>query len=176
MRIELLTISYKALLIAGILLLIAFILVCVFLLSDWWKGVTMQKGNRRKWHLQDESLSEGVTASSEEEDTVNEAQGLEEEEEAVTPEEEADFKRLELLAHKIEDILTEKNINREKIVEKMAALIHTFSDLNKPAFRRAINNLIIRRAQQQCFITITETEVDRLWPSVGSNYIFKKGG
>jgi len=152
-------------LIALAIIILSYLIVMRMFIRDWL--VMQNKLTKRIWTIKEQPLSEGVMGRDNDEVMVdeNEDKGkLEESEEPITPEEEVAFKKLELLGTEIEHLFSEGDKERQELLSDLAKIIRTYTELNKRPYRTAINNLIIRRAQQECQLTITQTEAENLWP------------
>ncbi|WP_300601951.1 hypothetical protein [Niabella sp.] len=82
-------------------------------------------------------------------------------------EEDQEFSLLEQLADELQVIISQFSTtteSKENLIEYLAKEIAQYPGLNKPAFKRAINTLVIRAAREECGLEITEEEVNQCWP------------
>lgn len=80
---------------------------------------------------------------------------------------ESEFSLLEQLADELQVIITQfasSPGNKEDLIELLAKEISRYPQLNKPAFRRAINSLIIKVIKEESTIDITEEDTNQCWP------------
>ncbi|MBZ4188945.1 hypothetical protein [Niabella beijingensis] len=80
---------------------------------------------------------------------------------------ESEFSLLEQLADELQVIITQCASgpgSKEDLIEQMAKEISIYTQLNKPAFRRAINSLIIKVTKEESGFEITEEEANQCWP------------
>lgn len=78
-----------------------------------------------------------------------------------------EFTALELLADQVQVIITQSGITptgKEELLAQLRKEIARYPSLNQPAFRRAINNLIVKVAKEECQLTITQEEARECWP------------
>jgi len=81
----------------------------------------------------------------------------------------SEFSLLEQLADEVQVIITQfatTSGDKEQLLEYMAKEVAQYPMLNKPAFKRAINNLIVKVAKEECSLVITEDEVSQVWPTL----------
>ncbi|MCD2424400.1 hypothetical protein LQ567_16590 [Niabella pedocola] len=80
-----------------------------------------------------------------------------------------EFAMLEQLADELQVIIVQVGStqgNRELLLENMTKIIAGYPSLNKPAFIRAINNLMMKVVSEECSFTITEEEAALCWPQL----------
>ncbi|MET6999414.1 hypothetical protein [Chitinophaga defluvii] len=71
---------------------------------------------------------------------------------------------LEQLADDLQTIISEhQSGDKEGLMYRLQQEISRYPVLNKPAFRAAISNLIIRAAKEDCSLVVSQTEADALW-------------
>lgn len=78
----------------------------------------------------------------------------------------ADFETLELLAEHLQIIITQNSVDhkdKDALFELLRKEIIQYPELNKPAFRGAITNLIIKTAQQELGLEVSKQEATDLW-------------
>lgn len=88
----------------------------------------------------------------------------EENEQADDPE----FAALELLADEVQVIITQFGTSpgsKEELLGELRKEIARYPTLSQPAFQRAISNLIIKVAHEECQLTISEEEARECWPA-----------
>ena len=81
-------------------------------------------------------------------------------------EEDQSFTALELLADELQILITQcgtENTGKEELLSTICKEIARYPTLNKPAFRNAINNLVIQSALRECGITVSKQEANDLW-------------
>lgn len=81
-------------------------------------------------------------------------------------ESEMEFETLELLADELQVIITQsasEGTTKEQLLESLQKEISRYQALNKPAFRGAITNLIIKTAQQELGLEVSKQEAMELW-------------
>lgn len=79
-----------------------------------------------------------------------------------------EFAALELLADEIQVIIIQNSVvpgNKQELLTQLRKEIARYPTLNQPAFQRAINNLIIKVAREECQLTIKEEEARECWPA-----------
>ena len=80
-----------------------------------------------------------------------------------------EFTMLEQLADELQVIIAQvatTSGNKELLLENLAKIIAGYPGLNKPAFRRAIDNLMMKVVSEECSFTITEEEAAFCWPQL----------
>lgn len=78
-----------------------------------------------------------------------------------------EFSALEFLADEVQIIITQFGTApaaKEELLAQLRKEIARYPTLNQPAFRRAINNLIVKVAKEECQFIITEEEARECWP------------
>lgn len=77
------------------------------------------------------------------------------------------FVRLEQLADEIGRLVAVAGNGQDKTVlfQNLREAISGYPDLNLPAFRAAISNLIARAIEKECGYSISRSEADQLWIS-----------
>ncbi|MBX3253329.1 MAG: hypothetical protein KF862_04225 [Chitinophagaceae bacterium] len=79
---------------------------------------------------------------------------------------EKEFESLELLADELQVIITQsasEDTDKEQLLESLQKEISRYQMLNKPGFRSAITNLIIKTAQQELGLEVSKQEATELW-------------
>lgn len=79
---------------------------------------------------------------------------------------ETEFETLELLANELQVIIVQskaENSSKDELMELLRKEIIGYPELNNPAFRMAINNLITRTSQQERDMEISRQEAEELW-------------
>jgi hypothetical protein len=167
-------ISWQQFIIAviGIVCLYYLIMIGLFLKGKVTKGRPQDPaGNdlqkRRFWQLkeQDEaSALETAPPGVEKAALSKEDHALEEDAQEDSAEQKA-FDELTALAQAIEGIMVSENegLARKQLMEKVAFELRRFPQLNKPPYKIAIANLIRRKAQLVCNLTLTEEDVEQMW-------------
>ncbi|MBX2924746.1 MAG: hypothetical protein KF746_21265 [Chitinophagaceae bacterium] len=79
---------------------------------------------------------------------------------------EKEFESLELLADELQVIITQsasENVDKEQLLQSLRREISRYKAIDKPAFRGAITNLIIKTAQQELGLEVSKQEAMELW-------------
>lgn len=83
------------------------------------------------------------------------------------PADDTEYTALELLADELQVIITQYGTaptSKEELLGQLKKEIARYPALHQPAFQRAINNLIVKVAKEECQLTITEEEARECWP------------
>ncbi len=110
---------------------------------------------KRIWKVEESTADDEEERLSNEQDEINRQQESDDRE----------FEALESLANDVHQAIVdaEPSISKEDLLLKVRQEIARYPTLNKPAFKAAIKNVIIRSAQNECNITVAEREADELW-------------
>jgi hypothetical protein len=75
------------------------------------------------------------------------------------------FQMLEILATDVQEYISEaaETLPKEELLSVLSAMVKSYPQLNQPAFRAAISNIIIKAAKVDCLIDITTAETEALW-------------
>lgn len=87
--------------------------------------------------------------------------------EATEEADDPEFAELEELADELQIIIAQfatTNGSKEELLGHVAKEIGRYPSLHKPAFQRAIINLVIKVAKEECALTISEDEARLCWP------------
>jgi hypothetical protein len=127
-------------------------------------GGTDPAGNseaRRFWRMEERPAREHESTNSDADGSDDEPMGASEE-----VEEEKSFQELTRLAGDIEALLNKasKTPSRNDIMSSLRGMLQQHPNLNRNPYRVAIFNMIRKRAQEQCSLTITEEELEAAWP------------
>jgi hypothetical protein len=78
----------------------------------------------------------------------------------------ADFEELEAVVDDLRYAIFEKAgklTGQQELAEQLNKRLQNYSGLQKPAYRVAINNYIIRNAKEICGVVFSESELDGMW-------------
>ncbi|OMP80082.1 hypothetical protein [[Flexibacter] sp. ATCC 35208] len=118
-----------------------------------------QNKNKRVWsaHAPEDSLRDNVPE-------IEEMAVFNEEEEEDNSSDKT-FQALEKLASELQDTIAGagENITKEELTSKLQQQIAAYPTLNVPAFKSAINNLIIKAASMDCNIHYSTEEANSFW-------------
>ena len=118
---------------------------------------------KRKWKVEEQETEEEEHSSSQvvmEEKTTSIPEPVEEDQ---------SFSALELLADELQVLITQcgtENTSKEELLSTICKEMARYPTLNKPAFRNAINNLVIQSALRECGIAVSKQEANDLWTNL----------
>lgn len=89
--------------------------------------------------------------------------------EAAEAEAEDALQALEYLVNSIKSSIFEKagkTADKEELKENILVLAASYNGLQKPAYRSALNNFIIRYGNEICGVDFSEEELEEMWISI----------